>query len=194
MKEILYDWGGFNVWLFRAINNARGEYLDKFMLLGTQLSDHANFPLYLALTALFAVIMTANARRISSTSWLVVIAVFSTAYLLDGLFIGALKPLLDYPRPPLALTAVHIVGRAEYHHSLPSGHSSFAMLCVASLWPVLTRRIKVIGIFLVLWVGVSRISLGAHFPADVLAGFLSSLLIVLLVYKVVQLLMRIKLH
>jgi membrane-associated phospholipid phosphatase len=33
-------------------------------------------------------------------------------------------------------------------------------------------------------------SLGAHFPADVMAGFLSSLAVVLLVYVAIQKLMR----
>jgi len=44
----------------------------------------------------------------------------------------------------------------------------------------------VAGVSFVLWVGLSRISLGAHFPADVLAGYLSSLAVVLLVYAGVQ--------
>jgi membrane-associated phospholipid phosphatase len=41
-----------------------------------------------------------------------------------------------------------------------------------------------------LWVGISRMSLGAHFPADVMAGFLSSLGVVLLVYVALHKLMR----
>jgi membrane-associated phospholipid phosphatase len=42
----------------------------------------------------------------------------------------------------------------------------------------------------VLWVGISRVSLGAHFPADVLAGFLSSLAVVLLVLVAIRKLLR----
>jgi membrane-associated phospholipid phosphatase len=200
MKEIIYDWGGANVWLFHTINNIRSEYLDKFMLLGTQLGEHTLFPLYLSLIALIALftvvrapIQDSNSCRAQATRWMAVIAVFSTAYLLDGLLVSTLKPLLDFPRPPLALPpgTVHIIGVAEYHHSLPSGHSSFAMLCVASLWPILNRWWRVSGTFFVFWVGISRVNLGAHFPADVLAGFLSSLAVVLLVYAAVQVLMRI---
>jgi membrane-associated phospholipid phosphatase len=41
-------------------------------------------------------------------------------------------------------------------------------------------------VLFVLWVGASRVSLGAHFPADVVAGYLSSLVVVLLVYVAVQ--------
>lgn len=199
MKEILYDWGGANVWLFHAINDIRSEDWDQFMLLGTALGEHALFPLYLGLTVLIA--LSALVRtpvhdplhyQAQAIRWTSVIAAFSIAYWLDGLLIGALKPLLDFPRPPLALAldSVHIVGIPEYHHSLPSGHSSFAMLSVTSLWPILGRKWRVAGIFFVLWVGISRVSLGAHFPADVMAGFLSSLAVVLLVYAAIQVLIR----
>jgi membrane-associated phospholipid phosphatase len=194
MKEIFYDWGGANIWLFHAINDIRLAWLDKVMLLGTGLGDHTLFPYYLALLTLFALVAVnmpvrdPEQYKVQVVRWMAVIAVFGVAYLLDGLLLGALKPLLDFPRPPLALTpgTVHIVGIPEFHHSLPSGHSSFAMLVTASLWPVLNRRWRVAGAVFVLWVGISRISLGAHFPADVGAGFLSSLIVVLLVFVAIQ--------
>ncbi len=198
MKEIFYDWGEANIWLFHAINDIRFAWLDNVMQLGTWLGDHSLFPFYLGLLTLFALVVVnrseqdATHYRAQVTRWMMVIAVFSCAYLLDGLLLGVLKPLLDFPRPPLALSPdiVHVVGIPEFHHSLPSGHSSFAMLVTASLWPVLNRRWRVAGVLFVLWVGISRVSLGAHFPADVLAGFLSSLAVVLLVYAAVQKLMR----
>ncbi len=198
MKEVLYDWGGGNVWLFHAINDVRFTGLDSIMLLGTALGDHSLFPLYLGVLALFALVVVSTPfqdtshHRIRVSRWTAVIAVFSLAYFFDGLLLGYLKPLLDFPRPPLALPpgTLTIVGAPEYHHSLPSGHSSFAMLVTASLWPVLNRNWRIAGVVFVLWVGISRVSLGAHFPADVMAGFLSSLAVVLLVYVAVQKLMR----
>lgn len=202
MKEIFYDWGGANVWLFHAINDIRFEWFDSVMQLGTFLGGHILFPYYLAVLTVFALAAVSTPAQDFSryqtlaTRWIAVIAVFSLAYLLDGLLLGVLKPLLDFPRPPLALPldTVHIVGNAEYHHSLPSGHASFAMMMVASLWPVLKRAWRVAGVLFVLWVGTSRISLGAHFPADVMAGFLSSLAVVLLVYVAIQQLMQLIAH
>jgi membrane-associated phospholipid phosphatase len=199
MKEIFYDWGGANVWLFHAVNDIRFEWLDKIMLLGTSLADHTMFTLYLGLLTLF-VLVVANKSKLNNakyhaqvTAMIAVIAVFSISYLFDGWLLSYLKPLLDFPRPPLALPqgTVNIIGAPEYHHSLPSGHSSFAMLVVASLWPILNRYGRIVGAVFVVWVGLSRMSLGAHFPADVAAGFLSSLIIVLLVYVAVQKLIRV---
>jgi len=198
MKAIFYDWGGGNVWLFHAINDIRFSWLDKLMLLGTRLGDHALFPFYLGVFTLLALVRVNLSGpdiahyRVQVNRWMAVITVFSLAYLLDGMLLAVLKPYFDYPRPPLALPqgSVQIIGIPEYRHSLPSGHSSFAMLITASLWPVMDRNWRVAGVLFVLWVGISRISLGAHFPADVAAGFLSSLIVVLLVYVAIRWLIR----
>jgi len=199
MKEILYDWGGANVWLFHAINDVRFEWLDKFMLLGTSLADHTMFPLYLSLLTLFVLVVSTKSKldnfehRSQVTAMIAAISVFSISYLFDGWLLGFLKPLLDFPRPPLALPpgTVNIIGAPEYHHSLPSGHSSFAMVVVASLWPMLNRNWRIAGVLFVVWVGVSRMSLGAHFPADVMAGFIFSFIIVVIVHLSVQKLIQI---
>ncbi len=195
LKEIAYDWGGANVWLFHAINNIRGDYLDPFMLTGTRIGSHALFPYYLAAAFFSALIVVGRALRHDrllgqqlGMLWLSALAVFSLAYVADGAFLMWIKPLLDFPRPPLALGQgnLHIIGAPEFHHSLPSGHTSFSMLVGASFWPVAGRAGRAALIAFVLWVGISRISVGAHFPADVLAGWLTALLVVLMTRMVVR--------
>lgn len=189
MKEILYDWGGANAWLFHLVNDVRAGWLDQFMLFGTAIGDHTSFVPILCLLMLAAVFTVSRTYsrdpfhgEQAALLWLGAIAVFAIGYWLDGALLGWLKPVLDFPRPPLSLgeANVHIVGEAKFHHSFPSGHSSFAMLVCASFWP-LGRYWQIGGVFFMLWVGLSRISLGAHFPADVLGGFFLSLLVVLVV-------------
>jgi len=51
---------------------------------------------------------------------------------------------------------------------------------------------KPILVAFVLWVGVSRVSVGAHFPADILAAWLSCGLIVLLVRAAVNRALQLK--
>jgi membrane-associated phospholipid phosphatase len=192
MHAFLYDWGGLNAWLFHLINDVHTPLLDSLMRLGTLLGGHDNFSLYLALAAAIGFVSAARgrgaARSNEAYTWLTVLAVFSIGYALEGGIIGLLKPWLDFPRPPLALPAgsVHVVGQLELHHSLPSGHSAFAMLVVASLWPVAVWPVRAGLAVFALWVGLSRVSLGAHFPADVLAGFALSLAVVWLLQRIAQ--------
>jgi membrane-associated phospholipid phosphatase len=194
MKAILYDWGGLNVWLFQAINAIHTSMLDRIMLLGTQLAEHDYFVLYLGLMTIAALVAIRFGSRKSLQIGFSVIAVFALSYIVDGWLIGMLKNWFSFPRPPLALPAgsVHLLGKPELslQHSLPSGHTSFAMLVSASLWPALNRYGRYAAAFFVVWVGISRISLGAHFPADVVAGALSCLLVVWLIRKTVAFMLR----
>ena len=189
IKEIFYDWGGANLWLFHAINNLRDPFLDRFMVLGTQIGGHTLFPFYITVIVLVAALGVTRAAALDpgrgqklAMRWLSMLSILCVAYMLDGVFLTWAKHYFDYPRPPLALPqgSFHIVGKTEYYQSLPSGHASFAMLVMASIWPMFNRWQKWAAVAFVAWVGVSRISVGAHFPADILTGWLTALLIVLL--------------
>jgi len=185
MKEWVYDWGGLNVVLFHAVNANHAAWLDWIMLALTWAGDHNRFPAYLSVLALatwwrFALDPASPPAR----AWVLALATFSIGYLLDGMLVVGLKDAFDFPRPPSVFPAdgLVVVGTPEFHHSLPSGHASFATLVVASLWPMtrsLTGRIALV-LFVVL-VGLSRPYLGLHFPADVLFGSLTSLLVVVAV-------------
>jgi membrane-associated phospholipid phosphatase len=187
VKTILYDWGGLNVWLFVQINDLHRPWWDHLMLLGTRLGNYTNFTLYLGLAAVAGLAHSIVAARDDATSanqralaWLGVLAIFAAGYLASGLAVGALKSGLDYSRPLLALPAgsVIVLGEPELKHSFPSGHAEFAMLVTASLWPVLGRSWRIVGAAFVFWVSLSRVSVGAHFPADVVGGCLVGLVIV----------------
>jgi membrane-associated phospholipid phosphatase len=164
------------------------------MLTGTRISSHVFFPLYLAAEFVVSLVIVGRAFRSDrrygerlGLVWLGAFAVFGFGYVVDGAFLMWIKPFLDFPRPPLALGQgnLMVLGEPEFHHSLPSGHASFAMLVGASFWTVSGMAGRVILVAFVLWVGISRISVGAHFPADVLASWLTALPLILLVRVIV---------
>ena len=90
-----------------------------------------------------------------------------------------LKELAARPRPDTALALLEETG-----YGFPSGHAVFAAAFLGALiyllgqWdvfpdrPALRRAIQGALALLILTVGVSRVYLGAHWPSDVIAGFL----------------------
>ena len=182
LKQIFYDWGGANVWLFQFLNGLRAPWLDQAMLWLTDAGDWQSFSVYVGLLALFAL---ARERRGTPDlhAWLLAFAVFAVSYLLDALTFSALKDYFHYPRPALALgrDAVHLIRPLADFRSTPSGHAAYIMVVAASFWPVLGHATRLLAVLLVVGVGFSRINLGVHFPADVVFGWLIGLVVVTLV-------------
>ena len=89
------------------------------------------------------------------------------------------KMIFARTRPDLWLSIA-----PENDYSFPSGHSMLSMAVIASflflVWQwKLARPVQVLatlfGGAFVLWVGLSRLYLGVHFPSDVVAGWCASL-------------------
>lgn len=105
--------------------------------------------------------------------WLVVVV------LAGSMVVQLLKHGLARPRPLHEFAAllqagevsINVVGRHLRHHSFPSGHAQAAAAVFTYLTYLYPRGWYWWGSGL-LAVGLSRIYLGVHFPADVLAGTL----------------------
>lgn len=145
--------------LFIWINLAGSFLPDMFWSWFTILGD----------TLVAVVLILPFARRYPQVVWTVMIAL-----ILGAIVIRTGKNLFHIPRPPAVLPpeSFHLIGKAYYRHSFPSGHSFTAFTFAAILvFHCVKHRIVFMGIMLVaLIVGISRIIVGVHWPADVFAG------------------------
>ena len=100
--------------------------------------------------------------------------------LLAGGTSEVLKRIVSAPRPPSLLPDDMAPGfrllhpdTARHSYSFPSGHTTAAFAFAMGVCVLGVRRTGVAAAFLVaVGTGLGRISLGAHFPTDVLAGAL----------------------
>lgn len=179
----LYEWFGLNESLFLSINKVHAPVLDQLMLLVTWLGHPRLFVFYIVFVLL---LMWFKPDMMPQRN----VVVLAVSYVITSmLLVPIIKVVLDFPRPFAVLgeQAVVILGSPDTIHSFPSGHSAYAVLTAASLAPDIPRRAKQALIIFALLVCVSRISVGAHYPADVLGGATLSILIVSTVRFIINL-------
>ncbi len=173
-RQFLYDWNGLNVAWFGAINQATPDWLAPLAQVGSALGSYWSGPFLLVALLLWS--RRLNAATATKTAALAVRTQarrFALGFALAWLGVAILKLITDFPRPVAALPdLVRIIGEPELQYSFPSGHAAYAMLAATSLWPLASRRGRALLVACLAWVAWSRIAVGAHFPADVLAGFL----------------------
>jgi undecaprenyl-diphosphatase len=94
-----------------------------------------------------------------------------------------LKVTIARERPDLLEPVI-----VEHGYSFPSGHSALGMvaygvlavLVARSSLPPTTRRAIIVALgFLIVLIGLSRIWLGVHYPTDVIAGWITGAVVVL---------------
>ncbi len=134
------------------------------------LSDAANLPLIALGVGLIVGLLLTGRRREALVAIVVLVAVTAGSELV--------KQLVARPRPPGGDVVVPGVV-----YSYPSGHvlealTIFGMIAIL-LWRTGRHRLlaRVVGVFAVVFsllVAVARVALDAHYPSDVLGGYLAA--------------------
>ncbi len=173
LKRTLYDWLGWNQQLFFALNGVDSAVLDAVLGVFSVLGDYQYFPFYLLAGLGYAAWLRrrgrfAGADRMQQALWR-----FALGYAAAFVLVGALKVAFDFPRPAAVFgpDAIHWIGNGESRYALPSGHAAFAALIATAFWPAFSRYGRTALLLFAAAVGVSRIGLGVHFPADVVTGY-----------------------
>ncbi len=164
-----------NMDMFRLINRVGNGQLDLLWAHATMLGD----------TLLAIVLLFAIGARHPGMVWAGLVTGVVASLLTHGL-----KELLSLPRPAAVLAAdmIHIVGPTLKKYSFPSGHTTtiFALAAVVCLH-LRSATLRAMAVAIAMLVGVSRIGVGAHWPADVcggaLLGWLSGIVGVMLAYQ-----------
>lgn len=182
--NILYGWDGLNIWLFEFAQQVRSPALDPALLMVQIFGSFWLAPYYGRVIGAQALHIVRCPDRHTivgyrlENNWETVFFRYVLATVLAAGLVWVLKTTFDLPRPwelygpgigqaPLPVNS---------EGSFPSGHTAFAAVLVGSLWPCVNdRAARATLVLLLVWVGLSRVLIGAHFPADVVAGYMVGL-------------------
>jgi len=143
----------FDVHTYHVIHDTyRAPWLDRFMGLGTELGQTKNGLFGLVFFGFF------GSPTAQVTAKLAAVSLGGASLIALGAkwFVNRARPEGPSPRGNSSFPSAHAVGAAAVATLVARRHGRLGILA----WAV------------ALWIGVSRVYLGRHFPTDVLSGFL----------------------
>ena len=169
LRHWLYDWGGANVILFQDIQRTLP---DGWIWLPEFLSAVGS---YWGAPAVVGLLLIWGRMQVRHTAIPVSVPLCRFAFGLPLAIAAAAltKSLFALPRPCVLLgdSVYRAAATPDSRYTMPSGHAVYMGVLAAALWPVLGRSGRTGVLLFAAAVGWSRIVLGAHFPVDVVAGF-----------------------
>lgn len=156
----------FDNWIAEPILSSRNTISTTLYVFFTDFGGQ----IYLSLTVLIcSILFTWKESSYYPAIWLIVQS------LLGAVLLNQVLKFIFRRSRPLVETLVEQGG-----FSFPSGHSMGSLICYGGILFLVLRKIKrpsfrngliLFGIFLILFIGISRIYVGVHYPTDVIGGF-----------------------
>lgn len=190
MKEIFYDFGGFNKAIFLTLNHITNHYgLPYFLKYISSIFNIANFAfLYFALCIYQYIKLRNMDPRILTQAFTIQynkLVHAGICYAIFGFTYAFLKFYINIPRPfcSLPTEAFSTIIDTSFERclsSFPSAHTGLAIMVSYLLWQYLTIRMKFIAIITIFITALSRITLAMHYPADIFYSIFIVLFVILI--------------
>lgn len=170
LRHWLYDWGGLNAQLMLWVNRSGTAESIGIARVLSAIGSYWGAPI----TMLLLIFWQARLRTaVAAIAPFRFVTGLGTAMLVAAMA----KAAFAYPRPAEVFgnQLPWVVGSPDSMYAFPSGHAVYTAVVLATCWSLASWPWRVALLLLALAIGWSRVALGAHFPADVLAGFLLGL-------------------
>jgi len=167
-----------NSTLFFLIFNLNGKsiLLDRLMVFG------ADQLIYLFIFFIFILGFKGGAKE-KKAFLLILLGVPLAILLIKGihLFFFESRPFVTYHFTPFVKEAADA--------SFPSRHTTIATVFAFSC-TYFKSKWSLLFLFLMLWVGISRVYIGVHYPLDILGGFIVGIISLMIALRIKKLLKR----
>lgn len=164
--------------ILHAIQELHTDWLDAFMILVTTLGNGGI--IWIALSLVLVV------PKRTRACGLTMMGAMALSYLLGNLL---LKNLIARPRPFMVDSSVSLLIPKPGEYSFPSGHTLNSVTAATVIF-LYFKKAGIGAYVLAALIAFSRLYLFVHYPTDILGGILLGIMDAMLVYKIVQIIIK----
>jgi membrane-associated phospholipid phosphatase len=173
VKYLIYDWLGLNQKLFTYLNNITNLGIAPYWLnIMSNFFDIFVFSLYFILTFIYKIYYLRGdnfdyQKYIANFKQLIQVGFI---YACIGIIYTLMKYGINLPRPYCSLehfSSISNFANVRCLSSFPSAHTAVAFMISYLFFPYLNFFGRIMTCLMVLAVGLSRIALAMHYPADI---------------------------